>query len=145
MRRTMALEERKAAFLESLAGKYTVRQTAAAAGIGRRTVYDWRDQDAEFAQAWCDAREDCAERLEETMYEKALGGETLAGFFMLKGMRPTVYRDNVRVEHSGVSVNVSLSDLPEDERRALLELALRSDTRPAVHSEPLSLPSGDEG
>jgi hypothetical protein len=46
-------------------------------------VYDWRDQDAEFAQAWADARKDCIERIEKTMDEKALSGETLAGHFML--------------------------------------------------------------
>ena len=114
--------EKKGAFLEALRAKYTVRHAALAAGVGRRTVYDWRDQDADFAQAWADAREDCIERLEETMYEKALGGETLAGFFMLKSMRPDVYRDNVTIKHTGaiLDAQIDLNQLSEDARQFLL-------------------------
>ncbi len=131
----MNIVEKKAAFLEALGNKYTVRHAARAAGVGRRTVYDWREQDADFAQAWADVREDCIERLEETMYEKALSGETLAGFFMLKGMRPTVYRDNVKIEHGGalLNVGVDLSAMTAADRLALLDLARQHELAAPPH------------
>jgi hypothetical protein len=120
----MTATDKKVAFLDALRDKYTVRHAAAAAHVGRRTVYDWREQDAAFAAAWDEAREDAIEALESTMYDKALSGETLAGFFMLKGMRPDVYRDNVSIKHSGavLTARMDLNQLDAQEKAALLRL-----------------------
>jgi hypothetical protein len=123
----MATIDKKTVFLEALRDKYTVRHAAALARVGRRTVYDWREQDAEFAAAWDEAREDAIEALESTMYDKALAGETLPGFFMLKGMRPDVYRDNVSIKHSGavLTARMDLDQLDPREKAELFQLVYR--------------------
>lgn len=93
--------EKKAAFLAALRERGSVMHAAESAGIGRRTAYDWRDADPEFAAAWEDALEDSTERLEESMFERAMKGDTTAAIFLLKGRRPEVYRERMQFEHQG--------------------------------------------
>lgn len=45
-------------FLESLRAMPNVKRACEAAGIGRKTVYDYRDEDSTFAAAWDRAIED---------------------------------------------------------------------------------------
>lgn len=97
------MEQKKEAFLAALEQCYTVWGACKAAGIGsRRTPYDWRENDEKFAKAWDDAIESAVDRLEQSMYEKALKGtDTIATIFMLKGGRPEKYKDRVANEHTG--------------------------------------------
>lgn len=93
--------EAKQIFLDALRATYSVHHAARAAGICRSTAYNWRREDSEFAQAWEDALEDAVDVLEQSMFERALGGDTTAGIFLLKGMRPEKYKARVASEHSG--------------------------------------------
>lgn len=85
--------EKRAAFIEELRVRGTVYHAARAAGVGRRTTYAWRDKYPEFAQAWDDALEDSTEILEDSMFQRAIAGDTTAGIFLLKALRPEKYRD----------------------------------------------------
>lgn len=68
----------------------------------------WRYHDEEFAKRYLEVQPAIAEMLERTLDDLATGarvqlnpGAVTAAIFRLKGLRPTVYRDNVRTEVSG--------------------------------------------
>ena len=61
------------------------------------TAYRWRQDDREFASLWNEAHENAVDVVESTMYQQAVGGNTLAGIFYLKAHRP-IYRDRVSID-----------------------------------------------
>jgi hypothetical protein len=94
--------EKKARFVVALRQKCSVFHAAQAAGVGRATVYRWRDDDTEFAAQWDDAIEDAVDALESSLYERALNGtDTTAAIFLLKGRRRPVFGDKASLEHTG--------------------------------------------
>jgi hypothetical protein len=60
-------------------------------GIDRSTPYRWRERDAEFAAAMSAVRSAAIDRIEVSLYERALAGNVVAGIFLLKAHRPEVY------------------------------------------------------
>lgn len=123
-------------FLEALAKRGNITESAAAAGVARRTVYQWRDADPEFASAWDDALEQAADAMEAELWRRAVEGvekpiyqqgmqvgtvreysDTLL-IFRLKGARPEVYRERIDNRHSG---SVDLKGLSDDELRRIAE------------------------
>ena len=141
-----ATAEAKAAWLQAFASSYTVSSACRVAGVGRRTVYEWRQQDEDFAVAWADIDEANVEELEaearRRAYEGVVKPVTVAGardevrefsndllMFLLKARRPEKYRDRATVRHEG---SIDLGDLaPErlrdlsDEELAALKAAVR--------------------
>lgn len=123
-------------FILNLADGGHVMESAKLAGVGRRTVYDERQRNEEFALQWADAIEVSTELLEKEAQRRAVDGveepiyykgdevgrvrkysDTLL-IFLLKGRRPDVYRDGVKVEHSGtVKHDVVVDVVPDEERR----------------------------
>jgi len=106
-------------FLDELASRGLVTRACEAAGIGRRTAYDCRDRDEDFAAAWADALEVAAEAFEAELRRRAIEGverpvyqsgelvghireysDTLL-IFGLKGLKPEKYRDRRAIEHTG--------------------------------------------
>lgn len=92
---------KKATFLAELKVGKTVSEAAKNAAVGRRTFYDWRDQDAEFRQAWDDAIEESIEVLEDEVRKRALDrndkSSHLLLMFLLKKHKPE-YRENFKRE-----------------------------------------------
>lgn len=92
---------KKLTFLMNLAGGKSVKLAAETAGINRRTVYDWRDQDAEFARAWEDAISGSVEVLEDEVRDRALDradkNSHILLMFLVKRHRPE-YRENYKTE-----------------------------------------------
>ncbi len=79
-----------------------VRAACAAAGVGRRTVYDKRQRDPKFAQDWDEALEEACDVLEAAAWKRASGGESdQLLIFLLKAHRPQKFRD--RYELTGAS------------------------------------------
>ena len=64
----------KAMFLAQLADAGMVTESAQAAGVDRKTVYNWRKTDKEFAQAWDDALVAGTEILEREATRRAVDG-----------------------------------------------------------------------
>ncbi len=112
--------KKRQAFLAALAETANVLKSSEIARIARRTVYDWKSADSEFADAWeraldigTDALEDEAVRRahdgvdEPVFYQgKACGvvrkySDTLL-IFLLKGRRPEKYKDRPIHEPGGV-------------------------------------------
>lgn len=99
----------------------TVTDACRRACVSRASAYEARKNDPQFAEAWADVEERTTEQMEREAYRRAVDGwverdvfdsEGIAIgqvrkfsdsllTFMLKARRPTVYRENVRVEHSG--------------------------------------------
>ena len=64
----------KGRFLREFARSCSVSAACRAAGLSRRTVYRWRDADADFRARWDNAREGVVERLRDEVMERALVG-----------------------------------------------------------------------
>ena len=94
-------EKRRDHFLLCLANGDSVKHACEVSGIGRKTVYLWRSQDGDFAEAWDEAIESGVERLEDEAYRRALVGSDTLMIFLLKAKRPKVYADKQRLEHTG--------------------------------------------
>jgi hypothetical protein len=131
----------KPEFLETLRRGGHVTRAANVAGVTRQAAYKARQQDEQFAAAWADAIEESIETLERVAVRRATVGEERPVFyrgkivgkvrhvsdtlliFLLKAKRPTVYRDNVKVDHEQtgdvpLTQNVVVELVPEDEVRA---------------------------
>jgi hypothetical protein len=90
-------QRQKAVFIRVLREKGVIRFAAKAAGINRATAYRWHDQDEQFREDWNSAVEDCIDRMEASVYERALKGDSLLTMFWLKAQRPK-FRDRVAVD-----------------------------------------------
>lgn len=91
--------EWKDVFLSVLRQMPVIRVACERSGVSRKTVYQWRERDAEFAKAWDEAREDGIDRIEEHVMAQALNDNITAGIFLLKSLRRNVYGE--KLEHSG--------------------------------------------
>src|SRR5262245_15154974 len=103
----------RATFLKTLAKTPSVTMAAKAAGIPRRTAYDHRERDPEFAQAWDDALNQSLDVLEHQIYQRALKDDAQLAMFFLKAHRPSVYRETSRMEIDARACGVLI--LPEQE------------------------------
>lgn len=107
----------------------TVRSACEAAGIGRRTWYNWVEEDRQFAALVDEAKEDVADELEETaaMRAKAADGSDLLLIFLLKALRPSRFRENIKID--------LVSPVVRDKVRQTVSL-IRSSLDPAL-ADPL--------
>lgn len=120
--RTLAQRKKKsaqAAFLVAYAECGTIRHAAKAAGIGRRTHYEWIDADPEYAEAFEDATQEAGESLEAEARRRAVegvdqpvyqGGKKVGVIrkhsdvlliFLLNGIFPEKYRARNSTELTG--------------------------------------------
>lgn len=132
-------------FCNTLSGSCNVGEACKAAGITRRTAYNWRDKHPEFARAWDEALRIGVSALEDEVHRRAFVGteepvfhrgrecgiirkysDTLA-IFLLKAHVPEKYRDNSRVELTGARGGpLQISDTERAARIAAILTAARS-------------------
>jgi len=117
-------------FLDALREIPSVRDACKAAGIHRATVYDKRESDSDFAEAWDDALKEGVESLESEAMRRAVHGTEKIKFHedgsiselevkysdtlmitLLKAHRPDKYRETV--EHSGSVKFLPLNELTD--------------------------------
>jgi hypothetical protein len=117
-------------FLVALEAGSTVKDAAKAIGVHRRTMYDWKDQDHEFSQAWDDALEnqelDLVASLEAEAKHRALDRNDkyshILLMFTLKRWRPEyreAYKSELTVKHEEVK-EFSFSNAEMDEAIEIL-------------------------
>ncbi len=94
-------QSQKDRYLRALQKVGTLTGGCRAAKVSPHTVYQWREVDIEFVVREHQAREACADALEEVVIKRAMGRSDILAMFMLKGMRPAKYKDNSRVELTG--------------------------------------------
>ena len=111
-----------------MAGGDSISKACQAAGIGRRTVYEWRGDDKKFAAEWEEAVETGTDVLEDEAIKRAKDGSDVLLIFMLKARRPEKFKDRQHHEHTGKGDqpinyrNVSeMTDQEIAEERARLE------------------------
>jgi DNA-binding XRE family transcriptional regulator len=95
----------KKEFLEVLREKCSVYHAAKVVDVSRKTVYKWRHEDPEFAESWNAAIEDSVDKVESSLYERALAGDTTATIFFLKGNRAK-YRDRVTIDVNKLDADI---------------------------------------
>jgi hypothetical protein len=129
---TIRTPETRAKFLSLLSEIGNVTQAAAGTGIGRASVYEWRDDDAAFARDWDQARRLGAEGLEDIARARAAAGSDLLLMFLLKGAMPDRYRERSTIDVNQ-SVTIDLKRLPREELlRRLDELRREQDAEPLM-------------
>lgn len=125
-------------FIGALREGVSVSSAARRAGVCRKTVYRYRDQQDDFRKSWDDAVEDGTDRLEDEALRRAMEGtdkpvyqggvnvgtireysDTLA-IFLLKARRPEKFRDNVDIKHSG-RVQLDFTDIVKRSAEAVIE------------------------
>jgi hypothetical protein len=84
-----------------------------AAGVSRRTVYDHRERDEDFAEKWDDALNQSLDVLEHEVYQRAIKGDAQLAMFILKAHRPAFYRETSRVDHALLGSLVLIPAKPE--------------------------------
>jgi hypothetical protein len=94
------------AFLAALRNSANVRYSCEKAGIGRRTAYDRKEKDKDFANAWADALEDACDALEAVATTRARESSDVLMIFLLKAHRPEKFRENVNVKLNGPAFKV---------------------------------------
>jgi hypothetical protein len=107
-----------------------------AAGITRQNHYDWMAEVPGYPAAFRQAGEDAVDRLVEEARRRAMLGSDVLLIFLLKGLRPEVFRDNhhltvkSRVDHGGTIVH-QVEEAMSDEQRIerINELLARAQSR----------------
>ena len=106
------------AFIERLRATGNVTLAATGAGVTRQHAYQTRNRNKTFRRRWDDALDQAVDLLDGEARRRATGikrdiyyaGEVVGTenvysdsllMFLLKAHRPTLYRDNVKVEHPG--------------------------------------------
>ncbi len=85
-------------FLAVLRGSGNIRQSCEKAGIARSIAYKWKKQDKIFADKWEDAKEDACDMLKEEARKRAMDKSDVLLMFLLKSLKPDIYRE--RYEHT---------------------------------------------
>lgn len=120
---------KKEKFIEALRNTGNISKAAKLTKVDRKTVYNWKESDAEFAKKWEVALNEASDLLEDEAKRRAYEGvkkpvyqggkrvgyvqeysDTLL-IFLLKGAKPEKYRE--RFEHSGPgggAIPVSIDD-----------------------------------
>lgn len=88
-------------FIELLRKFGVVTYAAEGAGISRTTAYRYRNQSEKFAKQWEDAIAASIHVLEQEARERALSKSDTLLIFLLKSLKPEVYHERYRIEHSG--------------------------------------------
>jgi hypothetical protein len=111
----------EAKFLEALRSGRSIAASARAAGVGRRTAYDWRDRDPQFSARWDEAFDEGTDRLEDLALRGAEQGSERLLLALLKARRPERFQ-RVQIEHSG-SLEVMLDQAAHSLAQKLARLA----------------------
>lgn len=101
--------DRKALFFRSLiATGGHVSKACELANVSRQRVLQWRADDAAFARDYDDALEYGTENLEERAYSRAMDNSDRMMELLLKARRPSIYRDNIKLD---TELSVAPADL----------------------------------
>lgn len=74
-KRTRPTRDAREIFLDHLRKTANVSESARVAVVARRTIYDWRDADQVFAEAWDDAVDEATDALEAEARRRAIEGD----------------------------------------------------------------------
>jgi hypothetical protein len=93
--RTIRTTEKRQKLLDAIADGLTIGEAAKIAGVGRRSVFEWKNDDAEFRRDYELAYESGTDVLESVARERAFAGSDALLIFLLKQRDP--HRFNQRM------------------------------------------------
>lgn len=101
---------RKRLCVEGYRIKSSIYHAAQHAQVSRKTVYNWLNNDSQFAKAMEDSKEDSVDVMETSAYEDALGrdgkrGDPILKMFWLKAHRAK-FRDRIAVDVQAIQREV---------------------------------------
>ncbi len=143
----------KARVLAALQQHGTLSAAAAAAGVSRATIYNWRDNDPAFAaevHQWM--HEGLEEELVESLYHiatskdpKMANAAVRANELLLKSVNPDKYSDRVKVDQT-LTVNNQVQVIHEvrDTLRTAQATRLQQLRANVIDADTQSRPSGAE-
>ena len=103
----------KSRFLAAHGAGASTRKAALIAGVDRATIYRWRDEDPDFAQAWRESRDKTMEDLEVRAYKRAIEGNDRLLMFLLKSHMPLTYNKRQQPIAPDKSQGFSVADIAE--------------------------------
>lgn len=122
-----------ALFFAALENGFPVRAACEAAGYARRSVYRWRNEEKDFAEAWRDALAVAADLLEEEADRRGRDGYDEPVFFQgeqvgakrkysdalllarLKALRPEQYRERIpSIGANNQKITIVIRDFTKD-------------------------------
>lgn len=128
--------KKRAAFLAHLRETCNVGKSAEAAGVGRATIYQWRNEDPKFEEQIRQAKKDAVEALEDEVHRRAFEGTLVAtkagvfkqysdtlAIFLLKA-HDGKYKDTVRNELTGA--NGEPLDMGDDKIASRLDAIMQA-------------------
>ena len=107
---TQSTQDKKEKFLKCYRTSLNISETCRKVKVGRKTFYDWKEKDPQFAEDVVEAYDDAIDKLEGTAYKLAKNGDRTLLIFMLKSLKREVYGDNVNF--SG-NINAQITDTRE--------------------------------
>ena len=111
------------AFLAAYSKRGNISDAARAAKCHRSQHYEWIN-DPDYADAFFQAQEQAVELLELEARKRATRGSDLLLIFLLKSLRPHIYRDNFKGEiNVNTPMRVDLSNLTNEQLHTLRTLA----------------------
>jgi hypothetical protein len=93
--------EQREQFLERFSECGSVLQACNDTGVARRTHYEWLAADPEYKAAFEVAKQQAVDALEARVFQRANVESDRLAEFLLKGLRPQIYGDRFKAEHSG--------------------------------------------
>ena len=90
---------KKAAFLKAYRECGNISEASRAVGISRARHYAWVKVSPEYVEAFNHATDDAIDELEQVARSRAKKGSDLLLIFLLRALRPSMYRE--KVEHTG--------------------------------------------
>ena len=115
-------QAKKAAFLVAMAKQGNVSGAARVAQVPRRTVYDWLAIDEDFRLRFAEAQEEAVDALEGEAVRRAFDGSDTLLIFLLKGAKPTKYRERIDLTMDVRSAIERLTSDPMERAAALAEV-----------------------
>jgi hypothetical protein len=150
----------QAAFLAEFRQTCNVRLACEQCGVGRRTVYEWRERDPEFQRQYADAEQDAVDRLEAAAWRRSVDGVELPVYqkgqlvgttreysdhlmiALLKAHRPEKYQDSAG--GFGPKVIVQLGVKASDVRLSAMPDSVRPDALAVTGPPPEGSPLEDD-
>ena len=91
---------RKERFIEAYAKCLSVSLASRDLGIGRRTIYNWKEEDENFASAMLDAELDALERIQYEAVRQAIKGDKTMIMFLLNNKGAKLGFNNGHIRES---------------------------------------------
>lgn len=93
--------ERQGEFLDRYSQCGSILQACQEVGVDRGTHYAWLVDDDTYRERFAKAKHEAVDALEARVFQRANVESDRLAEFLLKGLRPDIYGDRFKAEHSG--------------------------------------------